>query len=127
MEKISGLVLDFFDDADGAVIKSVFPDYQAVPDVIKTAAVLSNEERAKLPDDLYALILQNQDTTLRKFACVDAGNTCLSIEYFMKTGSKLPVEAQKTAAANLLTACEWYDIEPPVALQKIAGGEECLR
>jgi hypothetical protein len=33
----------------------------------------------------------------------------------------LPEEAQKVAAANLLVACDWYKIDPPTELQKVAG------
>jgi hypothetical protein len=46
----------------------------------------------------------------------------LSVEYFLKTAHKLPSEAQKTAARNLITACGWYGIDPPEELQKIAIG-----
>ena len=65
-------------------------------------------------------MLKDQDVTLRKYACIDSGNTALAVEYFMKTAHKLPLEAQKVAAENLVTACGWYGIEPPEALQKVA-------
>jgi len=45
----------------------------------------------------------------------------LSVEYFLKTAHRLPVEAQKVAAQNLVAACGWYDIEAPEELQKIAS------
>lgn len=123
MEKLSGLVIDAGDDYNGAVLRSIFPTQESVPDLIKEAEYLPPERRNELPDDLYALVLQNgEDVALRKFACTDAGNTALSVEYFMKTGHKLPEEAQKVAAANLCAACEWYDIAPPEELQKIALG-----
>jgi hypothetical protein len=122
MEKLSGLVIDAGDDYNGAVLRSIFPTQESVPNLIKTAEYLPPERRAELPDDLYALVLQDGDVCLRKFACTDAGNTALSVEYFMKTGHKLPAEAQKMAAANLCTACGWYSISPPQELEKIALG-----
>ena len=121
MEKLSGVVIDAGDDYNGAVLRSIFPTQESVPDLIKSAEYLPPERRAVLPDDLYALVLQNgEDVALRKFACTDAGNTALSVEYFMKTAHKLPENAQKVAAANLCEACSWYDIEPPEVLEKIA-------
>jgi hypothetical protein len=38
--------------------------------------------------------------------------------YFLENHDRLPEEAQKTAAANLITACEWHELEPPGALLK---------
>jgi hypothetical protein len=105
MEKLSGLVLDIYDDPAGEVLKSVFP-------------------RGCLPDDAFALILEQDGMELKKFATIDPGNTALSVEYFMKTGHKLPAEAQKVAAHNLCCACEWHGIEPPEELQKIAVSPE---
>jgi len=123
MEKLSGLVLDYFDDPRGEVIKQVFPTFEDVPEVIKEAMPMSSVDLSKLPDDVFALVLHDEDTVLRKYACIDEGNTCLHIEYFVKTAHKLPVEAQKTAAQNLLTACSWYNIDPPRELTQILEQE----
>ena len=124
MEKISGLVIDISDDFNGAVLRSIFPTRESIPDLIKNAdeRYVRMEKRAGVPDDLFALVLHNGEETMRKFACVDAGHTALSVEYFMKTAHKLPENAQKVAAANLCEACSWYDIEPPEDLKKIALG-----
>ncbi len=122
MKKLSGLVLDVYDDGEGEVLRGIFPTHDSVPDLIKQAHFLKPEERAALPSDVFALELVNDGTAMRKFACTDAGNTALSIEFFLKTGHKLPLEAQKTAAANLVTACGWYGIEPPEQLEKVAIG-----
>jgi len=120
MEKLSGLVLDVYDDPSGEVLRGIFPTYESVPELVKQAHPLSAEERNQLPDDLFALVLVDEDTVLRKLACADAGNTALSVEYFLKTAHKLPEEAQQRAAENLVKACSWYGIEPPEQLQKIA-------
>lgn len=122
MDKLSGLVLDVYDDPDGAVLREVFPSFDDVPELIKEARQITSEEREQLPDDAFSLVLIDGDTRLRKYACTDAGNTAISVEYFMKTAHRLPAEAQQVAAQNLVTACGWYDIEPPEELQKVAIG-----
>jgi hypothetical protein len=114
----SGLVLDVYDDFDGSVLRSVYPTREDLPQTVKEAQVLSSEERRTLPDDVFALILVNNGESLRKYACIDAGGTMLAVEYFLKTAHKLPIEAQKTAAENLCTACGWYNVEVP---EKLAG------
>ena len=122
MEKISGLILDPYDDVGGSVMKAMYPTLESVPDFVKTAAPLSPEQREQLPDDAFALVLHQDGTVLRKYACIDGGNTALNIAYFLSTYNKLPMEAVKTAAANLCTACHWYDIEPPEELKKLSTG-----
>lgn len=122
MKKLSGLVLDHYDDLSGEVLRSIFPTEESVPEVIKQAHFIPPEERATLPPDVFALELVDGPVVMRKFACTDPGNTALSVEYFLKTAHRLPEEAQKVAAKNLITACEWYDIDPPEALQKVAIG-----
>lgn len=121
MEKLSGLKLDVFDDSEGEIIKQLFSTAHDLPDIVKSAQVLTHEARSALPDDLFALVLQDGDVTLRKYACIDAGNTALSVEYFLQQRHLLPEEAVKVAAANLETACHWYDIEPPEALKKLSS------
>ena len=118
----SGLVLDLYDDFTGETVRALWPELSAVPAHVKQASALSAEDRERLPDDVFALVLVNNGERLRKYACVDAGNTELSVLYFLKNAHKLPVEAQKTAAANLQVACGWYDLQPPAALEKIALG-----
>lgn len=120
--RTSGLVLDIYDDFQGQVLRSIYPTQDDIPDNIKTAQVLSSEDREALPDDAFALVLLNGDQKFRKFACTDEGNTSLSVQYFLKNAHKLPVEAQKTAAANLSLACGWYDLEVPPELEKVAVG-----
>lgn len=120
--QLSGLVLDVYDDHDGAVVRGIFPTLDAMPATVKEAQVLSAEERRTLPDDVFALVLVNNGEALRKYACIDAGGTALSVEYFLKTAFKLPEAAQQTAAENLVTACGWYGLEVPEPIQKIALG-----
>lgn len=116
--KTAGIILDLYDNPGD--IKAFFPSSDVVPESIKTAHLLTLEELNRLPDDAFAVVLLNGEDRLRKYACIDQGNTELSVAYFVKHGHKLPVEAQQVAAENLAIACEWYGIEVPDILQKHA-------
>lgn len=121
--KTAGVVLDFYDDLKGELLKRSFPTPEALPEVVKTAHILSSEERDILRDEAYALVLLNEGKTLRKFACVDAGNTLLSALYFMENKDSLPEEAQKVASANIQAWCEYFEL-PLRDIEKIAGKKE---
>lgn len=116
--KTAGIILDLYDNPGD--LKSIFPSLDVVPESVKMAHLLTADERDRLPDDAYAVVLLNGEDRLRKYACIDQGNTELSLAYFAKHGHKLPVEAQKVAAENLAIACEWYGIEVPDFIQKEA-------
>lgn len=116
----TGSIIDFYDDPSGHILKQRIPE-QGLPGFIKEAQFLTEDHRARLPDDVFALVMVDQGECIKKYACTDKGNTALSVIYFLENHHKLPEEAQKTAAANLVTACGWYDMEPPKRLQKIAG------
>jgi hypothetical protein len=116
--KTAGIILDLYDNP--ADLREIFPTQDVIPDSIKLAHALTVEERDQLPDDSFALVLMNNGESLRKFACIDQGNTELSVAYFFKHGHKLPEVAQKVAAENLMTACSWYNLEVPEELQKVA-------
>lgn len=116
----AGIVLDLYDNPRD--LKAIFPSVDVIPDSVKVAHHLSSDELAALPDDAFALVLLDDGERLRKFACVDEGNTVLNLAYFFRNGHKLPDEAQKVAAANLQVACGWYGIEVPEDLEKIALG-----
>jgi hypothetical protein len=122
MEKLSGLVLDPGDDYNGEVLRSLFASPNEVPQFIKMAEHLTPERREQLPDEVFAVVLQDGDLSLRKYAMTDAGNTALSTLYFLRNGHKLPVEAQKVAAARLCEACEWYNLDVPLEMKKVALG-----
>lgn len=115
----TGSIIDFYDDPAGTVLQQKVPG--DLPDFIKQASALTDQQRDRLPDDVFALVMLDQGEPIRKYACVDKGNTALSVIYFIENHHKLPEEAQKTAAVNLLTACGWYDMQPPHQLQKLAG------
>lgn len=113
------MILDFYDDPQGTVLKSKIPTHNAVPDFIKTAEHLGDRFDS-LPDDVFALVMVDQGVKMRKYACVDKGNTALSVLYFIENHDRLPENAVKVAAVNLLAACEVHDIVPPLPLCELA-------
>lgn len=113
-------IIDLDDDPSGSILKSKIPSFDAIPDFIKTAEKLTSQERDKLPDNVFALVMLDGGQKMRKYACVDKGNTALSVIYFLENRDRLPEEAQKVAAANLKIACGWYDMTPPLELSKVA-------
>lgn len=121
MQKLSGLVLDRY-DTPAEWRRHLCVTRPGYDELDKVAHVFTDNELNRLPDETFAIILQDGDTVMKKFSMADAGNTALSLVHFMENGHKLPVEAQKVAAVNLVRGCGWYDIQPPEELQKIALG-----
>lgn len=120
MNKFAGLVIDSYDDVDGAVIRSLV-EIQNVPDFIKSAERLDPDRATKLPDDNYALVLLDRGMKMRKYATVDKGNTALSVMYLLKQAHYLPEAAVKIAAQNLIEACERFGLEIPHQLKLAAS------
>ena len=110
--------VDFYDDPNGEVLRGRVPNPQDLPEFIKTAEVLDHAARDQLPDDVFALILHDRGKTMRKFACVDPGNTALSVIYFLENADLLPEPAKKVAAVNLYQACLAHQIDPPALLER---------
>lgn len=116
----SGQVVDFYDDLEKTDFKSFFPTFESVPPLIKEAHILSSNEREKLPDTVFALVMHDGEHVQRKFACSSPAEVTLSTLYLIKNAHKLPPTAQKVAAENLLTACDWYGLDKPEELKKLA-------
>lgn len=124
MLRLAGLVLDFHDDLDGAVLRSVVPRLEDIPSFVKTASRLSSDQLDRLPDDQFALVLLDDGRKLKKYAMVDPGNTALSVLYLIKQAHLLPPPAVKVAAANLLSACGRFGIPVPTLVKVAAYGGE---
>ena len=118
--KTAGVILDFYDDVSGQILKEMFPSPDYLPDMVKEAHILNPEERDVLRDDAYALVMVNEGKVLRKFACVDPGNTLLSLAYFEKVAEYLPQEALEFTAQRLAGFCNDFGIEP-TELVKLAA------
>jgi len=110
-------VFDIYDDG-GQLLKQTVPDSSDLPDFVKTASLVEQQANARL----FALVMVDGDKVMKKYATADAGNTWLSTLYFALTRDKLPEEAQKVAAANLVEACEAFDIAPPDYLFDVSEG-----
>jgi hypothetical protein len=121
--KYAGVTLDWYDD-QGATLKAMFPSAALLPDFIKEADVRPME---KLGNEDFALVAIDSGNVMRKFACHDPGTTAMSVIYFMEHGDKLPDAAQKLAAANLVEACQRFDLAPPAAMMKVAKLPSALR
>jgi hypothetical protein len=119
----TGTIIDFYDDPMGSVLKTKVAHAQ-LPDYVRSAEFQTEAKLAGLPDDAFALIMVDNGKAMRKFACVDKGNTALSVLYFMENKDKLPEEAQKVAAENLLGYCMAYGLDVPSQVKKIAGVKE---
>lgn len=120
MKRLSGYVFDTYDDVDGQVLRSIVENPTHLPPFVKTAARLTPSQIENYPDDNFALILFDGTDKLKKYATVDRGNTTLSVIYLLKQAHLLPPEAVKTAAKNLIGACEMYGLSIPDELVKAA-------
>jgi hypothetical protein len=126
--KTAGVMLDFYDDPTGSLLKSVFPTAEELPDLVKAAHILNPEERAILRDDAYALVVHDEGRVIRKFACVDPGNTLLSLLYFDKTASLLPEEARAQAGQAIYQrAVEFGLIEKDAASKGASRKRDPMR
>ena len=120
MSRLSGYVLDTYDDVDGRVLRSMIPSPSDLPDLVKTASRLSEGQIGVLPDDRFALVLMDEGRKMKKYATVDKGNTVLSVMYLLKQAHLLPPEAVKVAATNLAAACQNHGLKIASALLKLA-------
>jgi hypothetical protein len=125
MIKTAGVVFDFYDD-HGEYLKQRL-GAGPVPEAIANATVLDETQRASLPDNAFAAVVRNGDETLRKYACVDAGNTAASVVYFLGCSDKFPLQAKTKIAHNLVEACRYFEVVPPPALAKMALGKVLIR
>lgn len=120
--KTAGVVFDFYDDPTGSLLKQTFPTKEELPEMVKTAHILTPKERDVLRDEAYALKLDNDGMVMRKFACVDAGNTLLSMLYLEQAAEVLPDEAVKLASVNLVEFARDFGMKPtPFVLYKAAA------
>ncbi len=112
MEKIAALKLDFNDEPE--FLKTLYPSIDEIPNFIKAASADGAE------DHEYALILEDGGYQFKKFATHDAGNTALSIMYFLKNYEVLSEDSIKTASDNLIYAAGRYKLKVPEQLKELA-------
>jgi len=114
---MSGLILDVYDD-QAALLASTVPQDQ-LPDMAKTAAFLSPEERQALPAKNFALVASVDGNLFCKYATIDPGNTWMSAHYFLSQRGHLSKEAQLQVVNNLIDAHEAHQMQVPLDLVKI--------
>jgi hypothetical protein len=116
---LANQIIDFTDDTDKSILKLAAA---SAPEHIKTAKILTAEEREALSPDQFALVMRTKEAqVLKKFPTIDEANTWLSCQYFEKTSQCLPHTAQKIAAANLKRACAIYNIKSTPSIDKLAS------
>jgi hypothetical protein len=114
MKKFASLVLDRYDDVDGSFLKKAWSATGWPVDHLDSFTSklgerrLTRDELDRLPDETFAVILEQDGLSLRKYSMADAGNAMLSAVYFCMLGSQMPKEAQQVAAQNLLQGLETY-------------------
>lgn len=112
------MIIDFYDD-NGELFRKKVGD-MPVPDFIKNACDLANVLNTCSEDDFAALI-PKETGVLRKFATVDAGNTALSVVYFLENAEELDPGIRKEAAKRLVSACTDFKLSMPDHLLDLAN------
>lgn len=133
--RTAGLLLDIYDDPKASVLVLCRQGTQELLEKLGSAPslMLNADTAAQLPDRLYALVAQDDDGIVRKYAMHDAGHVVTSTLYFLEQHRLLPEAAVKVAADRLIEGSGWYGIEPPEALVKLstrgveAPGADALR
>ena len=117
-------VLDPYDDGFGSLRE--FFTGRAMPDFIKTAAIMSNEALGRLPDHAFAVVMLDDGRCMRKYACTDKAHTAVNVMYFLHNQDSLPEPAKIKAASNLKAACEHFGLDIPEQLVKCASPKKRL-
>jgi len=113
-------IIDMADDL-GASFKAFIDEVGAdsLSDTVKTASWL---EPGKAKDRDYALILVDDDgSSHRKYACHDPGATLVSMFYLERAQSVLNPAATKVAAANLARLAQDWGLAVPAEIEKMAA------
>ncbi len=112
---LSNQILDFYDDSIDLYATETA---KSSPEFVKTASIMSREERGTADKSLFALdILTKEGQRLSKFPISSPADTWLSAQYFQKTAHKLPTAARVIAGGHLKEACSRFGIEIPGALK----------
>ena len=118
MFKLANQVIDIYDDTSKEGMLKLAK-------LNPTCNVISAEERAKLGDHDFALtVITKKAAKLNRYPIYDTDSTWLSNQYFDMYSHRLPVEAQKIAAQNLMVACAKFKVAPSDAIVKLASGKK---
>jgi hypothetical protein len=112
-------VLDVTDDL-GATLRVALQDRgEVASDMLKEASMpapYSGDDR-----DFALILIDNDGTEHRKFACNDAGNTAVSLFYLQQYHESLNKAAAKTAAAVLSEIGRYQGLTIPEDIEKMAS------
>lgn len=116
---IEHCAIDIFDDVSvEKTLVKVASNLTA--DIIKEE-IPTREQRDSLDDYQFALsFITKTASKLNKFPINNRVNTALSNEYFELNHYKLPVDAQKIAAAFIKKACDKFDVDPQISVSTFA-------
>ncbi len=103
-------ILDMYDDA---FLESTLSKIASeIPENLKNKELLSFEERNNYMDDDFALCIKTKTGSfLRKFPLRTDVDTAISSKYLELNAHKLDFDALKTAAINIKTACNKFNLE----------------
>lgn len=108
MIKIASLVYDVYTDVHKQDLMKMA---SSMPDYVKDAELISEDQLDNLSDGDFALIFNTREgETLRLFPILNKAHTWLAVQYFVRNKSKLPEEAQKIAATNILNAASFWEV-----------------
>lgn len=111
-------VIDFADD-QGALLAAALGGSEPA-ELLKTASFLRPEDA--LDRDFALILIDNDGTEHRKFACSDPGNTLVSLFYLEQRGhEELNPAAIKVAAANLTELGQQWGLTVPDEVSKLAS------
>ncbi len=109
-------MLDIYDDK-GAALKEMIPNQ---PEFLQKLAFLDQRQLDRLPDHAFAVVITDRGRSLRKMACVDQAHVAANVLYLDAYSALFPPAVVKTAARNLVLACEQFNLEVPEQLNKYA-------
>jgi len=108
--RLEQTVLDLYDDA--AFDQTLKKIASNLSEEVRQDQLPTRHDRSQLEDDQFALtIITKTASKLNKFPINNRVNTALSNEYFELNHHKMPLDAQKTAAAHIQKACDKYGID----------------
>jgi len=118
MYKISSKTIDYYDNDLSMEDLAGF----GAPSFVKSAQILTDEQREAIPDDMYAVVIMTKTGGHhRKYPVIDKAHTWLSCRAFNKTAMKLPMKAAVIAASHLKSSCELFGLDIPSYVEKFAA------
>lgn len=119
-----GAIFDPYDDGFESLQRMMRG--REVPDFIKTASILDQEDLQRLPDHAFAMVVVGDGCSMRKYACIDPAHVTVNVMYFLEHADDLHESVKEKVAHNLLRACNHFGVVSPTNLTKMASGNRVL-